>query len=62
MKRLIPIVAGVGAFAMCRIFTSAAGGVSPVILAVKCGLVVVFMGVVFVLATVWRKKHGRTET
>ena len=61
MKRVIPIVAGVGAFSLCRIFTSAAGGVSAGVLIVKAGLVVVLMGVVLVLAYVWRKKNGRNE-
>lgn len=61
MNRIVPVVAGVGAFALCRIFTSAAGGVSPAVLAVKAGLVVVLMGVVIVLTAVWRKKHGRDE-
>ena len=59
MKNLVPIVAGVGTFAICRIATSAAGGVSPAVLSVKVGLVVVLMGVVLVLAAVWRKKDGR---
>lgn len=61
MKKLIPIVAGVGTFALCRIATSTAGGVSVRVLAVKTGLVVVFMGVVLVLAAVWRKKDGRDK-
>lgn len=61
MKKLIPIVTGVGTFAICRIVTSAAGGVSVRVLAVKAGLVVVFMGVVLVLAAVWRKKDGRDK-
>lgn len=61
MKKLIPIVAGVGTFAICRIATSAAGGVSVRVLAVKTAVALALFVVVVIIAVKGRLINGRDD-
>ena len=61
MKKLIPIVTGVGTFATCRIVTSAAGGVSVRVLAVKAAVALALFAVVVIIAVKGRLINGRDD-